>query len=617
MDLTPPNNVATAAPAAATPAGAKTGRRWSLVIFSLPFVGVGIAVLAFLLGPMLVDAQRMQDWQRGEARLTSAELVASRGSDSTTWRVRATYTYEYGGRNYRGDRVAIGSGGDNIGDFQQRLGRELERAHREGRPVPVWINPKDPGEAVLNRDLRWGMAGLFVLLLLVFGGAGTAMLWYGLRGRRQASPLPGEKPWLSRPEWAGPEIRSNARFAMYVSWFFAVFWNLIAIPTGFLTLREFLDGNRPAILGLLFPLVGVGLVAWALKETGSWRRFGQTRLVMDPYPGAIGGQVGGKLAVRMPYDAAVRFKVTLSCLYSRITGSGKNRRRSERLVWQREGYAHARPHADGTELEILFDVDHDLPASDFQDKSAYHLWRLMVEAPLPGVDLVRSFEIPVFPTGEPAGQVKRLSTGHRLAAEDRARAIEEVLDIHRIPGGVELYFPAFRHPGARLAGIVGGLVFLGIGVLTGGTDIPKAFRLLFGVVGGAITLACLYNLLVSLRVRIDRSGLEVRRRLLGLPAGGRSVPRHNLRSLALKQSYSSSSGKKHTEYFKVQAITGDGKRIKVGHNLAGHDAANEALERLSRLTDIPAAEPSSRQARRGRRTAAPSATPADNPLAGD
>ncbi len=618
MHLTPPKSAATAGPAAEAPARAKKGRRWSLVVFSLPFLGVGVGILAFLLVPMLVDGQRVQDWQRGEARLTSAELVTSRGSDSTTYRVRATYTYEYGGRQYRGDRVAIASAGDNIGDFQQRLGRELERAHRQGRPVPVWINPENPREAALNRDLRWGMAGLFATFVLVFGGAGAGMLWYGLRGRRPANVLrPGDKPWLMRPEWTGPEIPSNARSALYFAGFFAVFWNLIAIPVGVVTLREFLDGNRTAIFGLLFPLVGIGLIAWALKEIVNWRRFGRTRLVMDPYPGAIGGQVGGTLTVRLPYDANVPFKVTLSCLYSRITGSGKSRRRSERLVWQREGYAHARPHAEGTELEILFVVDDELPASDFQDKSAYHLWRVTVEAPLRGVDFVRSFEIPVFPTGEPARRLKQLSTGHRLAAEERARAIEAVLEIEHIPGGVELYFPAFRHPGAKLAGIVFGLVFLGVGLLTGGTDVPMVLRLLFGLLGGAITLACLYSLLVSLRVRIDHSGLEVRRRLLGLPAGARTVPRRDLRSLTLKQSYSSSSGRKHTVYFKLQAITGDGRSVTIGHNLAGRDAANEALERVSRLTAIPAAEPAAGQARPNRRAAAPSTGPADNPLAGD
>jgi hypothetical protein len=615
MDLTPENRAAAAAPATGTPSRTRKRRRWFFVVFSLPFIGVGGWVLLWALVPMLVDAQRMQDWQQGEARLTSAELVASRGSDSTTYRVRATYTYEYGGREYRGDRVAVSSAGDNIGDFQRGLGRELERAHREGRPVPVWINPENPREAVLNRDLRWGMVGLFLMFVLVFGGAGAGMLWYGLRTRAPAKVLaPGDKPWLLRPEWAGPGILSSARSAVYVSWFFAAFWNLIAIPVGAMTLREVLDGNRPAIFGLLFPLVGVGLIIWALKETASWRRFGQARLVMDPYPGAIGGQVGGTLAVRVPDDATVRFKVTLSCLYSYITRSGKNRRRRERLVWQREGYAHARPHGEGTELEILFDVDDELPASDFQDGSSYHLWRLLVEAPLPGVDFVRSFEIPVFATGEPARRLKRLSSGHRLAAEERVRAIEEVLEVRHIPGGVELHFPAFRHPGGKLAGIAVGLVFLGVAVLGGDIDMPALVRLLSGALGAAVALACVYHLLVSLHVRIDNAGLEVRRRLLGLPAGGTTIPRHDLRSLTLKQSYRSSSGKKHTVYFKLQALTGDGKAVKIGHNLVGRDVADEALAQLSALTGIPAAEPSAEQPRPGRRAAGPG--PA-NPLAGE
>ena len=81
-----------------------------------------------------------------------------------------------------------------------------------------------------------------------------------------------------------------------------------------------------------------------------------------------------------------------------MSGSGKNRRRSERVVWQTDGAAHTVPRLGHTRLEILFDVDDGLPPSDPQEESAWHLWRLHVEADLPGVDFDRVFEIPVFPT---------------------------------------------------------------------------------------------------------------------------------------------------------------------------------------------------------------------------
>ncbi|MBN1237965.1 MAG: DUF3592 domain-containing protein [Gammaproteobacteria bacterium] len=568
----------------------RAGGRWGLVLFALPFLIGCVFVSKIALVPMLVDAHRMQSWVQGEARLSSAGVDVRRSDDSTTYQARATYTYEYEGLTYSGDRVAVGGGADNIGDFQQKLGQELRRAYESGRPVPVWIDPDDPREAVLNRDLRFELLALLGALALISGGVALGLLWFALRKRPTPAVGAPDKPWLEVPEWASPEVRSSARRNVYAAWFFAAFWNVIAIPVGFMTTLEFLDGNRPAIFGLLFPLAGLVLIAWALKATANWRRFGATVLAMDPYPGAIGGQVGGTIDLRLPYDPRLAFNTTLSCLYSYVSGSGKNRRRSERVVWQSEGIAHAQSHMRGTRLEVLFDVDQGLPPSDVKDQRDYHLWRLSLAADMPGVDFDRSFEIPVFPTGEQAKALRSgLSTEHPLAAEVRGRAIERVLDMKRVAGGAEIFCPAFTAPGAKLAGLAIGIVLLAAALLTGGTDMPRVLRFLLGALGGAVTVASLYNLVLSLRVRIDSSQVEVRKRLLGLPAGNATIPRRDAKSLVLKQSYSSRSGNRHRIYYKLQLLTRDERRITIAHNLVGRETAAQALEALSEMTSIPVA----------------------------
>lgn len=433
---------------------------------------------------------------------------------------------------------------------------------------------------------QWGSAAFYLGMGLVFTGVGGVLVWLGLRPRRETVVAgAAEKPWLLRSEWAGPEISSGAGTGLKVTWLFALIWNAFAVPVGVVSALEFLEGNRQAAFGLLFPLVGAGVLAWVIKQTLAWRRFGDTTIDMDPYPGAIGGQVGGTVDVRLPYDPQLTFRTSLTCLYSHMTGSRKNRRRTERVVWQTEGAAFAVPRLEHTRLEILFDVDSGLPESDLQDESSYHLWRLHIEADLPGVDFDRSFEIPVFPTGAPARELRRLSTEHQAAAEERKCSIDHVLDIRQVPGGIELYYPAFRHPGGKVAGFLFGSAFFGFGLLV--ADAPIVMRLIFGAIGGGIALASLYNLLVSLRVRIDHTHLEIRRRLIGVPAGGTSVPRDEISGLTLKQSYSSSNGGKHTVYFKLQALTSGGRALKIGHNLPGQETAREALMALSQMTGIP------------------------------
>lgn len=406
-----------------------------------------------------------------------------------------------------------------------------------------------------------------------------------------ASAEPADKPWLARPQWATPEVGSGAKPILVIACILAVLWNLIAVPIGAMSLAKLFDGGQSfrLLLPLAFPLVGLGLITWALRETFAWRRFGRTMFVMDPHPGAIGGQVGGTVDLRLPYDANLAFRVQLSCFHSRVTGSGKSRQRRERVVWQTHGFAHAEPGAEGTRLEVLFDVEDGLPASDPQDSREYHFWRLYLEAELPGTDFERTYDIPVFPTGEHARNLRRLSTEHREAAEERKRAIAGILEVQHVPGGIELYYPPFRKPGAKLVGLLIGVIFVGVCVFTAGTGTSLPFRLLFGVAGGLSVLASVYFLCVSLRVRIDGAILETRKRLLGLAAGGKTFSRDDISGLTLKQSYTQSGGKKPTVYFKLQALTGSGEAVTIGYNLTGQETARETLDALSELTGIPVA----------------------------
>jgi hypothetical protein len=88
-------------------------------------------------------------------------------------------------------------------------------------------------------------------------------------------------------------------------WFargFAIFWNAISSPVLFAFQGELARGNQMRWIALLFPLVGLGLLVWAMRQTLGWRRFGMTLLGLDPFPGAIGGDVGGTVELRLPYN---------------------------------------------------------------------------------------------------------------------------------------------------------------------------------------------------------------------------------------------------------------------------------------------------------------------------
>ena len=85
--------------------------------------------------------------------------------------------------------------------------------------------------------------------------------------------------------------------------------------------------------------------------------------MLDPFPGSIGGHVGGTIELALPFDAAHDFEMTLTNIHSYVSGSGKNRSQKEKAEWQDIIVAHAEPSGKGTRVTFRFDVPLPLGSS--------------------------------------------------------------------------------------------------------------------------------------------------------------------------------------------------------------------------------------------------------------
>lgn len=562
-------------------------QHWFMLLFALPFAAVGVGLLLFSIIPNLYEWQQMKSWPQVQAQLLEARLAVNRGDDSDTYQATARYTYRYQMLDYTSERVAIMGGSDNIGDFQRQLAAQLSFALQNQQPVPAWVNPADPTDAVLNRELRWSMLGFKLIFVLVFGGIGIGLMLWTLLAKVGATEHPEStgKPWLGQQQWASREVTCNGKSGLWLIWGFALIWNLVSLPATVAIPGELAKGNQLILIALLFPLVGIYLLVWAINATRSWRRFGQLRLILDPYPGSLGGQVGGTLTLPLAYNSQQRFPVSLQCVRSYETGSGKNRSRHETVIWQRNGLAHSNPApAGGTLLAICFDVPADLPASETYSDD-YRFWRLDLNADLPGVDLQRQFEIPVFATPEPARTALPISSQHPQLGAEREAQIEAVANIDQIPGGVRMHFPMLQNIGNNLMGLIVGAFFAGAGILMGlKSDAPAIMVWVFTLLGSLVTLICLKLLFTSLRVQLDHNGLISTRYWLGIPIGRNQIPRAEISSIQIATSYSTQSSKGHQEICKIIALTHSGKKIPIAINLQGRDTAQLALEAIGGLS---------------------------------
>ena len=565
-------------------------------LFALPFFGVGVWML-WSVSSTLYDAYQMQDWVQVEARLSAAGYRTHSGEDSDTYEAYATYHYVVQGQTYRGDRVGLAKGADNIGDYQRDIGRNLSRAQTSGEAILVYVDPNDPSQSVIDRGVRWGLMGFKSIFLFVFGGVGLGLLiltWRAPKDKDHSDPRYADAPWLLNDDWQTETIRSNSKRSMYGVWALAAFWNLISAPLPFLLYDEVVNKeNYIALVGLLFTAVGIWLLSWAIRVTLEWKRFGPTPVTLDPFPGSIGGHVGGTIEIGVPFATSNEFELTLTNIHSYYSGSGKNRSRKEKAKWQDAMLVHAEPGGRGTRLTFRFDVPKGLHESDAEQDDSYHEWRLALKAELEGTDIDRNYSLPVYATATQSRQLSNLAV-ERSRAKQAAASDDAILDIVRLShdaGGRRMLFPAGRHLGSSFGAFIVGAVFAAVGWWIVTSEGQTFFGSVFGGIGALIALVAVYMTSNSLEVSQDRMNIKTVRRVLGIPVKRSFMRRDAFVKFTKDSSFQTQSGGKHVIYYSIYANDTEGDKIVVGEGFKGESEAKAAMRLVARELNLQVDEP--------------------------
>ncbi len=224
-----------------------------LTIFGLPFLAVGIGMCGMILGTAR-DWYTMRTWVQVPAQIKEVRLETHAADDSITFRAVARYEYFYQGKKYVGDRVAVSTLADNMGDYHQRKVKELTRSKELGRAVPCFVDPTSPDRSVLYRDLRLENIACYALFGLAFGSFGGSMIGYGYFSARQSRNLARlrrdhpDEPWRYRKDWASGQIQSSSQLQMVSALAFTLFWNLVSSPVLFYLPAALQRGNHMAWL---------------------------------------------------------------------------------------------------------------------------------------------------------------------------------------------------------------------------------------------------------------------------------------------------------------------------------------------------------------------------------
>lgn len=415
---------------------------------------------------------------------------------------------------------------------------------------------------------------------------------------------------LDDPRWADGRVETSAASRPAMSWAAAIIWNVLTAALLLGAFPELRAEGSPFAWGiLLFALPGIHLLWRAVVVTARWRRFGVVTLHLDPFPGSLGGHVGGWLVLPVGRRAMRRtttrrrFRVTLSCMRS-----GTRRHSSSpdstwrKVVWTDDVEPEVARRGRGVEVRFAVEVPGGLPPTD----GAHH-WAVRIVGEMPGADFDQSFEVPVANTGEPG-----LAAGSETSPPAR-----DVLRPDELPRSVVRVSPdarglRFHYPLGRT--LYGGFMLTLFGAIFGACGLflatqvvvdfasPDLFGIVFGGIGGVMTLLFgglglllfllgAYTLVNSLEVRIGAGDVTTRRRLLGIPVSTTSVPVDALTGIHMKVTGQTGQGVQAKVRYAIVGIVagaGDerGRRITLGDGLRGPGVAEAVAGRIEEATGI-------------------------------
>ena len=383
--------------------------------------------------------------------------------------------------------------------------------------------------------------------------------------------------WRSVGDWKDGRVRSAAKKTIWMSLLFGIVFIGISLPAVLDMTKEYDDGNHMILLVLLFPLVGVSALIYCLYSIFAWRKFGTTELVLDPVPGSIGGDFGGYVNVPVFWKNSHQFNITLNCLHTQTTGSGKNRSTKTSVSWQREGIADISPTSDGTRCAFRFSIPDDLPESEKNASSYYH-WLFQIECELPGIDFRRNFSVPVFKSETP--QFSLSMADYAKASSPLDKAPEGTVIISETAEALQFYYPWYRHLWMGFMSMVFGSIFAVIGYFIGAEDAGgMVFFIAFGGVGIICLLIGLYIVGNTLTTTVSKKGINVVRNVYGIRFQ-RNVVKDNIVKLQRQIKSQMQGGSRYRVYYSIVVFTRDGRQIVIADTLEGSRLADFIEKRI-------------------------------------
>lgn len=587
----------------ASKARTAVARLLALLLSAVFAVGFGFGGYQAGLKPLVHTLQlawEARNWQPVQADVHSAQLATHQSSGGATYQVQARYRYRVAGKDYESTRIGLDVPGqsDNVDDWHRKWAGRLQSAKAQGQGITVWVNPGDPSQVLVDRSIRWPLlifrlpfALVFTGVALVAAGFFLYTLW-GLARTGGAAQPQGQAGQLSDPTGAGFVKNGASGGSVWGIWFFAIFWCGISFPMAALIWTG--SGNEGFAKAFIsvFVVIGLGLVAFAVRQTHmAWRYAGSALIALPALPRA--GHPVEMTLVLPARAAAYHHTQVLQLRLAQYRVDDSSSGSPERCVESFSTPARVQSTPEGgLRLTARFDVPLDAPPHGSRRSRERVDWRLELLEPS-GEAAELTYDVPVQAAPKALGE-ELLDRFDRRAASNKLTPIAPAMPgASSVEGdtsaAANLQPPVsvaaletregwqfgFSQRGWRQAALLVVLVLLAETVMNDrvgyhGVALPES--LVAATLWWTAIAFVLYAATCRWTVWVRDQGITVRR-YSALWSRTETLPGPSSQGLVYKMLYSSRRGTHEQHYYAVYAYRPQGALVRLTPGLSGKDGA--------------------------------------------
>jgi hypothetical protein len=352
-----------------------------------------------------------------------------------------------------------------------------------------------------------------------------------------------------------------------------------------------LQGNHAALIALIFPIIGLAMIFFALNTTLAWRKFGRSIFEMAAVPAASGGTLEGEILVKAKLQPQHGLHLRLSCVRRTTTGASNNRHTSEKILWQDEKWLRAdlpQTELNATGIPVFFKLPGNLPESTAAGGDGIH-WKLEAAATVRGPDFHAVFEVPVFKLPEPPQISDDPTAQYQMSLDEVRKQIHSKIQVNDLPDGKEFIFPAARNPGFVAGATVIWLIWTGVIILLLCNHAPLLLPLAAGAADLLMTIFLINLWFHQSRVAVAAGQVEIETAWFRFKKQ-RVIKSSDVANFATE--IGANVG--HSAYYDLKVRTRDGKEFMVAKHLGNKPEADWLVRQMAAaLKKVPATDSNS------------------------